>query len=49
MGNVVSRYLACFDTEIIEYTRRGGDSTDDNVRLVDYLEFTDVDVESNDT
>ena len=43
MGNVVSRYIGCVDTEIVEYTRRGGDSIDDNIKLVDHVEFIKLD------
>ena len=41
MGNVVFRYIGCADTEIVEYLRGGGDSTDDNIKLVDRLEFVE--------
>ena len=42
MGNVVSRYIGCTDIEIVEYSRGGGDSADDNVKLVDCLEFVEL-------
>ena len=42
MGNVVSRYIGCVDTEIVEYSRGGGDSVDDNVKLMDRLEFVEL-------
>ena len=42
MGNVVSRYIGCADIEIVEYSREGGDSADDNVKLVDHLEFIEL-------
>ena len=45
MGNVVSRYIGCVDTEIIEYSRRGGDNIDDNIKLVDHLEFIELEIE----
>ena len=46
MGNVVSRYIGCADTEIVEYSRGGGDSADDNVRLVERLEFVELEFNS---
>ena len=45
MGNVVSRYIGCVDTEVVEYTWRGGDSTDDTIKLVDHVEFIELDFE----
>ena len=42
MGNVVFRYIGCADAEIVEYSRGGGDSADDNVKLVDCLEFVEL-------
>ena len=45
MGNVVSRYIGCVDTEVVEYTRRGGGSTDDTIKLVDHVEFVELDFE----
>ena len=42
MGNVFYRYIDCADTEIVEYSRRGGDSVDDNIKLVDHLEFVEL-------
>ena len=42
MGNVVFRYIGCADAEIVEYSRGGGDSADDNVKLVDRLEFVEL-------
>ena len=47
MGNVVSRYIGCVDTEVVEYSRRDGDSTYDNIELVDYMEF--IELEFGDT
>ena len=45
MGNVFSRFIGCADTEIIEYSRRGSDCSDDNIKLMDYLEFVELDLE----
>ena len=45
MGNAFSRYIHCADTEIIEYSRRGGSDTDDNIKLVDHLGSPYVDIE----
>ena len=42
MGNVFYRYIGCADTEIIGSSRRGGDSSDDNVKLMDHLEFVEL-------
>ena len=42
MGNVFHRYNACADTEVIEYSRESGYRLDDNVKLMDHLEFVEV-------
>ena len=42
MGNVVSRYIGCTDIEIIEYSRRSESGSDDNVKLVECLEFVEL-------
>ena len=42
MGNVVFRYIGCADTEIVEYSRKSEDSDNDNVKLVDRLEFVEL-------
>ena len=42
MGNVVFRYIGCADTETIEYSREGRADTDDNIKLVDHLEFVEL-------
>ena len=47
MGNVLSRYIGCTDIEIIEYSRRSESGSDDNVKLVECLEF--VELEFDDT
>ena len=45
MGNVVFRYIGCADAEIVEYSRGGGDSADDNVKLMDRLEFVELELD----
>ena len=42
MGNVVFRYIGCADTEIVEYSRKSEDSDNDNVKLMDHLEFVEL-------
>ena len=45
MGNVFSRYNRCADIEIIEYSRRSEFGVDDNIKLVDHLESSEIDIE----
>ena len=45
MGNAFSRYIRCIDTEIIEYSRKGGFGSDDNIKLVDHLDRPEIDIE----
>ena len=47
MGNVFYRYIGCADTEIIGSSRGGGNSVDDNVKLMDHLEFVDLDFDKS--
>ena len=47
MGNVVSRYIGCADVEIIEYSREGGSGADDNVKLVEHMEFVELEFNDN--
>ena len=47
MGNVVSRYIGCTDIEIIEYSRRSKSGSDDNVKLVECLEFVELEFDNN--
>ena len=42
MGNVFSRFNGCVDTEIIEYSRRDSNCNNDNIKLMDRLEFVEV-------
>ena len=42
MGNVFHRYIGCADTEVIGDSRERTDSLDDNVKLVDHLEFVEL-------
>ena len=47
MGNVVSRYIGCTDIVIIEYSRRGESGSDDHVKLVECLEFVELEFNNN--
>ena len=47
MGNVFYRYIGCADTEIIEYSREGEDNPDDNVKLMDHLEFVELELDES--
>ena len=47
MGNVFYRYIGCADAEIVEYSRRGGDSDNDNVKLMDHLEFVELELDES--
>ena len=44
MGNVFHRYIGCADIEIIKYPRGSRDSLDDNIKLMDRLEFVELDL-----
>ena len=45
MGNVVFRYIGCADAGIVEYSREGGSGADDNVKLVEHMEFVELENE----
>ena len=47
MGNVVFKYIGCADAEIVEFSRGGGDSADDSVRLVERLEFVKLEFDES--
>ena len=44
MGNIFHRYNACADIEIIRSSRESRDSLDDNIKLMDHLEFVELDL-----
>ena len=45
MGNVFYRFNSCADIEIIEYSRESGCGFDDDNKLVDHLEFVELDLD----
>ena len=47
MGNVFHRYNACADIEITEYSRGSRDRLDDNIKLMDHLEFVELDLDNS--
>ena len=47
MGNVFHRYIGCADTEIIGNSREGGYHLDDNIKLMDHLEFVELDLDNS--
>ena len=48
MGNVFHRYNACADVEIIRSPRESEARLDDNIKLMDHLEFVELDLENSD-
>ena len=47
MGNVFHRYIGCTDIEIIGNSRESGSRLDDNIKLMDYLEFVELDLDNS--
>ena len=47
MGNVFHRYNACANIEIIGSSREGEDRLYDNVKLMDHLEFVELDLSTS--
>ena len=47
MGNVFHRYIGCADTEIIGGSREGGYHSNDNIKLMDHLEFVELEIDNS--
>ena len=47
MGNVFHRYNTCANIEIIGSSREGEDRLYDNVKLMDHLEFVELDLSTS--
>ena len=47
MGNVFHRYIGCADTEIIGSSREGRDHSNDNIKLMDHLEFVELEIDNS--
>ena len=47
MGNVFHRYIGCADIEIIGNPRECGSRLDDNIKLMDHLEFVELDLSTS--
>ena len=46
MGNVFSRFNGCTDVEIIEYSWRDKSNPDDHARLVECVEFVEIEFDN---
>ena len=47
MGNVLYRYNACANIETIGDSRESGSCLDDNIKLMDHLEFVELDLSTS--
>ena len=47
MGNVFHRYNACANIEIIGSSRESEDRLDGNIKLMDHLEFVELDLSTS--
>ena len=47
MGNVFHRYIGCANTEIIGNSRESRTRLDDNIKLMDHLEFVELGLDNS--